>query len=185
MGTPDFHYYYYYYYYYFGFLGPHSWHMEVPRLGVVSESWPLAYTTATATSDPSCICNLYLSSQQCQILNPLREARYGICNLLVPSLMHFHCATMGTPDFRYYVIFFSRGLRCQSKRGMSGWVSPNFCFFKFWLLLCLRWKLTCRMRRDGAVYCWLRTCVYITLSDNCWDRESLEQWEHVLFSLWS
>ena len=35
-----------YYYYYFCFLGPYSWHMEDPRLGVQSELQLLAYTTA-------------------------------------------------------------------------------------------------------------------------------------------
>ena len=34
-----------------------------------------AYATATATQDPSCICNLYHGSWQCRILNPLSEAR--------------------------------------------------------------------------------------------------------------
>ena len=34
-----------------------------------------AYATATAMRDPSCICNLHHSSGQCQILNPLSEAR--------------------------------------------------------------------------------------------------------------
>ena len=57
------------------FLGPHLWHMEVPRLGVQLELQLLTYTTATATSDPSCVCDLYHSSQQCQILDPLSEAR--------------------------------------------------------------------------------------------------------------
>ena len=57
------------------FLGPHPWHMEVPTLGVKSELQLLAYTMATATQDPSCICNLHHSSGQHQILNPLREAR--------------------------------------------------------------------------------------------------------------
>ena len=33
-----------------------------------------AYTTATATQDPSPICNLPHSSQQHRILNPLSEA---------------------------------------------------------------------------------------------------------------
>ena len=33
----------------------HLWHMEVPRLGVELELQPLAYTTATATPDPSCL----------------------------------------------------------------------------------------------------------------------------------
>ena len=33
----------------FFFLGPHLWHMEVPRLGVKSELQLPAYATATAT----------------------------------------------------------------------------------------------------------------------------------------
>ena len=37
----------------FVFLGPHPSHMEIPRLGVELELWPLAYTTATAVRDPS------------------------------------------------------------------------------------------------------------------------------------
>ena len=51
--------------------------MKVPRLGVESELQPPAYATATATAmrDLSCSCNLYHSSQQCQILNLLNEAR--------------------------------------------------------------------------------------------------------------
>ena len=68
-------YYYYYYYYHFCFLGPHSWHMEVPRLGVKSELQGLASDTATATPDLSRICNLNHSSEQHHILNPLSEAR--------------------------------------------------------------------------------------------------------------
>ena len=36
-----------------------------------------AYTIATATWDPSCICDLHHSSWHCQILNPLSEARDG------------------------------------------------------------------------------------------------------------
>ena len=35
-----------------GSLGPHLWHMEVPRLGVESELQLPAYTTATAMQDP-------------------------------------------------------------------------------------------------------------------------------------
>ena len=34
---------------------------------------------------------LYHSSQQCQILNPLSEARDWTCILMVPSQIHFHC----------------------------------------------------------------------------------------------
>ena len=35
------------------FLGPHVWHVEVPRLGVEWELQLPAYTTATATQHPS------------------------------------------------------------------------------------------------------------------------------------
>ena len=42
---------------------------------------------------------LHHSSRQCQILNPLREARDRTCNLMVPHWIHFHCATTGTPGW--------------------------------------------------------------------------------------
>ena len=47
--------------------------------------------------DLSHVCNLHHTSQQHWILNPLREARDQIHNLMVPSWMHFCCTTMGTP----------------------------------------------------------------------------------------
>ena len=50
-------------------------HMEVPRLGVELEVQLPAYTTATATQDLSRICDLYHSSQQGWILNPLIKIR--------------------------------------------------------------------------------------------------------------
>ena len=65
-------------------LGLHLWHMEASRLGVQLEQLP-AYTTATATPDPSHVCDLRHSSQQCQIVNPLSEARDQTGNLIVPS----------------------------------------------------------------------------------------------------
>jgi len=57
------------------FGGPSPWHTEVPRLGVELELQLPAYTTATATLDLSHVCDLYHSSWQCQILNPLSKAR--------------------------------------------------------------------------------------------------------------
>ena len=47
-----------------------------------------AYTTATATSNPS--CNLYHSLQQCQILNPLSGARDRTCVLMDTSQARYH-----------------------------------------------------------------------------------------------
>ena len=63
--------------------------MEVPRLGVELELWLLAYTTATATRDPSHVYDLHHSSGQRQILNPLREARDQTCGLTDASQIHF------------------------------------------------------------------------------------------------
>ena len=67
--------------------------MEVPRLGVKSELQLLAYSTATAIQDLSCVSNLHHSSQH----NPRGEARDQTRNLVVPSRLCFHCATTGIP----------------------------------------------------------------------------------------
>ena len=50
-----------------------------------------------ATPDRSHVCDLHHSSQQRQILNPLREARDLTCYLMVPSQICFRYATTGTP----------------------------------------------------------------------------------------
>ena len=51
--------------------------MEVSRLGSEWELELPTYATATATPDPSRIFDPYHSSQQCQILNTLNEAKDG------------------------------------------------------------------------------------------------------------
>ena len=56
-------------------------HMEVARLGLELE----LQLPATATQDPSRICNLHHSSRQSRILNPLSGARDRTRNLMVPS----------------------------------------------------------------------------------------------------
>ena len=59
--------------------------MEVPRLGVESELQLPAYTTATATQDPSCIFDLPHSSRQRQVLNPVSKVRDQTCSLMDTS----------------------------------------------------------------------------------------------------
>ena len=69
--------------------------MEVPRVGVESELQLPAYSTATVTMDPGHVCKLQPSLLQCQILNPLSEAKdrthiltdtmSGVLNLLSHS----------------------------------------------------------------------------------------------------
>ena len=89
----------------FCFLGLHPWHMEVPGLGVKSELLPPAYTRATATPDPSCVCNLHHCSGQHWILrSPLSEARDQTYHLIVPSRIRFHCAMTRTPRIPYFYL---------------------------------------------------------------------------------
>ena len=54
--------------FFFSFLGPHLQPMEVPGLGVKLELQLLAYPTATAMWDPSCICDLH--PQPAAMLDP-------------------------------------------------------------------------------------------------------------------
>ena len=71
--------------FFFFFKWPHLRHIEVPGLGVESETQLPAYTTATATPDLSHIFDLSHSLWQCRILNPLSEARDQTCILMETS----------------------------------------------------------------------------------------------------
>ena len=87
--------------------------MDIPSLGVLLEVQLPAYATATATQDPSCICDLHHSSQQCQIPDSLSEAKdltfifmdtsqiyfHFIFIFMDTSQIYFRCATMGNPYF--------------------------------------------------------------------------------------
>ena len=87
----------------FCFLGLYPSYMEVPRLGV---QWELQLP-ATATQDPSHVCDLQHSSQQHWIINPLSEARDRTCNLMITSQIHFCCTTMGTLARLHYSLMLS------------------------------------------------------------------------------
>ena len=65
------------------FFWPYLQHMEVPRRGSELELQLPAYTTAMVMWDPSHVCDLHHSSWQCQVLNPLREARNWTLVLMV------------------------------------------------------------------------------------------------------
>ena len=82
---------------FFCFSGLHVQHAEILRLGVKLELQLTAYTSATAMLELSHVCNPHHSSRQHQILNPPSKARGRTHNLTVPSWIHFHRATMGTP----------------------------------------------------------------------------------------
>ena len=91
-----------FFFFFFWILGPHLRHMEVPRLGVELELSLPAYTTATAKPDLSPVCDLHHSSWQHWIFNPLIKARDRTCSLMVPSWIHFGCATTGTHPFFFF-----------------------------------------------------------------------------------
>ena len=62
--------------------------MEVPSLGVKAELQLPAYTTAAATPDPSCICDLHHSSWQLGIPDPWSEARDQTCIFMDTNWVH-------------------------------------------------------------------------------------------------
>ena len=83
---------------FFSFLGQHPQHVEDPRLGLQSELQLLAHTIATATPDPSCLCDLHHDA------GPLtHKARPGIeptsSWILVKLVTRW--ATRGTPTHQY------------------------------------------------------------------------------------
>ena len=63
------------------------------QLGAELELQLPAYTTVLAIPDPYCICDLYHSSLQWWILNPLIEARDRTRIIMVTSWICFWCAT--------------------------------------------------------------------------------------------
>ena len=89
----------------FCFLGPHLWHMEVPRLGVRSGLQLPTYATAIAMWDLSQVCDLHHNSQQHQIFNSLSEAREWTWILMDPSCVLYWWATTGTPFFFFFLSF--------------------------------------------------------------------------------
>ena len=104
----------------FLFLGLHLRHMEVPRLGAQIRVQLPAHTTATVMRDPSHICDLCHSSQQCWILNPLSKTRDGTLIFMdtnqvhnqptepqwdLPALDDFKTMNIGGTETQYYYCF--------------------------------------------------------------------------------
>ena len=113
------------------FLGLHTQHMEVPKLGVELKRQLPTYTTATALWNPSCICNLHHSSWQCWIPDPLSGARDQTCVLMDTSWICFCCATTGTPTREVY-----------SVEEPSWWaLSANPSSVAKWQVTCCLWIL--------------------------------------------
>ena len=98
------------------FLGPHSRHMEVPKLGVKSELEPLAHTTATAMWDLSQVCNLHHS-----LIEPASSWILVRC---------INCWAMkGTPKFGFLNLSITK----------SGKQDLMRCHMKYTCQKCLTW----------------------------------------------
>ena len=124
--------------YLFCFLGPHPWHMEIPRLGIKLEM----LATATATPDLSWVCKQHHSSLQHWIPNPLSKARDRTHILMDTSQIRFSCTATGTPMYN----FLRGGFFCPGK---TDWIpvsafhplnilvtlSPD-CFHSLYSCLC-------------------------------------------------
>ena len=91
--------------------------MEVPRPGSNQSCSCQCIATATATWDPNLVQDLHHSSQQCQIHNPLREARDQTCILTDTSQISFHSATTGTP----WCYVSGSGSLCQPRPSYDYW----------------------------------------------------------------
>ena len=75
-------------------------------IGVKTEPQLLAYTTATATRDLSCIWDLHHSLRQRWILNPLSEARNQTSILMDTSWVHNPLSHSGNS----LITYFNRGM---------------------------------------------------------------------------
>ena len=74
--------------------------MEIPRLEAESDLQLPDYTTAMW--DLSHVCDLHHRSWQCQIPNPLSEARNQTCILMDTSQVWNSLSHMGTPNQLYF-----------------------------------------------------------------------------------
>ena len=122
---------------FFFFLGLHLWHMEVPGLGVKLKLQQLAYTTATATRDPSSVCDLHCSFWHRWILNPLSKTRDGTHILTDTSRVHNPLShnknshfSLKTFLFYFYfsIFFFLRASHCLPMQSRNDLSSRHFYF---------------------------------------------------------
>ena len=90
------------------FKEQHLQHMGVPRPEVQLELQLPAYAKATETLDLSCICDLHRNLLQCQILNPLSEARDRTRNLMVPRWIHLPLSHNGNSQTCIFLTDFSK-----------------------------------------------------------------------------
>ena len=115
--------------------------MEVPRLGVELEQYLPAYTIASAMPDPSHVCDLHHSSQQFQILNPLREARDQTQVLMHTRQVRYFWAMIETPSLYFWkIVLLGIEFLVNSLFISAFWI---YLPIAFWLSWGFCWKTSC------------------------------------------
>ena len=152
----------------------HLRHMEVPRLGVELLQLP-AYTTVTATRDPSCIWDLHHGSWLHRILNPLSKARDQTHICMDTSQVRFHCATKGTPRFPFFRGWLTLHCVCVCTCVRARVSVPRFlhlfinghvgCSVSWLLQIMLQWTWGCMHLSESVFsgFFWINT-----QKQNCW-----------------
>ena len=118
------------FFFFFLWAAPAVW--KFPGEGL---NWSWTYTTTTEMQDPSRVCELHCSSQQHQILNPLRESRDWTHFLMDTSWVRYPWATTGTPSpfsvlrkLHTVLIFIISGAE-------KIWGNLSFIYFIYFILL--------------------------------------------------
>ena len=95
--------------------------------------------------DLSRVCNLHYSSQQCQIFNPLSNARDQTRNLVVTRQICFCCTMMGNPFSHFKMGEFTRAYHKGLLRGLNELtyrkylkeINLNICCYDLFICFCL------------------------------------------------
>ena len=111
-------------------LQPRLHHMEAAGPGVELELQLPAYATATATRNPSHICDLCRSLRQCWIHNPRSEARDQsriFTETMLGTTVGTHCCVFSTPPpFHQDMLACNfHGVEMVSADSRSHWTSRN------------------------------------------------------------
>ena len=101
------------------------------QIGVVAAGLHHSHSTL----DPSHICDLHHSSQQCWILNLLSKARDWTWVLMDASQIHFCWVMMGTPDVFFWCVCGRRWASCLTPLPSWSWLLPQHLSW-FFSLVC-------------------------------------------------
>ena len=112
--------------------------MDIPGLGIKLELLLLTYTVATATPDPSRVCNLHHSSWQHWILNPLSEARNQALILMDTSwVLNLLSHNRNSP----FLLFYMKLVFWILEKYLLALLTSESSFFSWFYVLLKTWFL--------------------------------------------